>query len=153
MKDLKRLQIINLFGCWKLDHLPSMMGNLKCIEHMNLRYIPRCLSELTSLMSLNLYNCSNLSWEHERPSHEENSRSDEHKLRLFNLCNMRQLRHLDIDCKKELSVPKQLMGTFVEMRTLCLNMRKLEALPGGMKGMENMEKVLRKKNQWPCHTH
>jgi Leucine-rich repeat (LRR) protein len=122
-----------------------VMGNLKCMEHMNLswcwnlRYLPRCFSELTSLLSLNLYNCSNLTWGHERPAHEENSRSDEHKLRLSDLCNMRQLRHLDIDCRKELSVPEQLMESFGEMRTLRLNMRKLEALPEGMKGMANLE--------------
>jgi NRPS condensation-like uncharacterized protein len=55
---------------------------------------------------------------------------------------MRKLRHLDIDYRKELTITEQLMGNFVEMRTLRLNMRKLEALP---EGMENMEKVLRKK--------
>ena len=46
---------------------------------------------------------------------------------------------MDFDSGKELRFPQELMGTFVEMKSIRLNMRKLGALPEGMGGMANLE--------------
>eukprot|EP01018_Ginkgo_biloba_P020162 Gb_22529 [translate_table: standard] len=158
LKDLKRLQILDLSGCWKLKKLPSGIGNLKTLECLDLswcwklEFLPRALSDLTSLSSLKIYNCSNLAWRQELGSTQDETNSsarqmgtmEEQKMSLTDIGCFRQLRQLDIDCRNSATIPDDLMENFVEMRSLRLDMRKLLALPEDMKHMANLE-ILRLK--------
>jgi Leucine-rich repeat (LRR) protein len=63
--NLRSLKGLRLSGCSNFDNLPENLGNLECLENLNLsetsiKKLPSSFESLSSLTSLDLTNCKHL---------------------------------------------------------------------------------------------
>ncbi|GLJ11728.1 hypothetical protein SUGI_0175540 [Cryptomeria japonica] len=141
---LRKLQILDLSTCNKLERLPSGIDNLVSLRYLDLsqcqhlQSLPSGISKLTSLQYLRTEGC----WQAWEPRIQTQSklcfRAPERAACFGDLQTLTQLKWLGLEDARA-TIKHGTLGTMMEMRTLVLNLTKMTALPDDMTAMTKMK--------------
>ncbi|KAL0006306.1 hypothetical protein SO802_013867 [Lithocarpus litseifolius] len=119
------LKTLTLSGCSRLNKLPTNLGNLECLENLEvigiaIRELPSSVERLTSLTSLNLSDCKDLL-----------SLPD-------TICSVTNLKALTLSgCSSLDRLPKKL-GNLTGLKELEVNKTAIRELPSSLEHLSNL---------------